>query len=194
MIDIKTRYIDIEDESLNCIIEYPVITSSEDNIFIKNINKKIYEDINIFKDISKEEVVYSNEKSTIFIDYETHLNKNNIISISIVFSEIYKNNHIINYINTYNYDLKNEKKILIKDIFNKKCNYEKLIKSSIKNQIKELPQYITCDLSFYITSKYISINFSSYEILNSNEITNVKLYFGEIKEFLSEYTRKYLVG
>uniref|UniRef100_UPI0022E09BE8 DUF4163 domain-containing protein n=1 Tax=Paeniclostridium hominis TaxID=2764329 RepID=UPI0022E09BE8 len=95
MVDIKTRYIDIEDESLNCIIEYPVITSSEDNIFIKNINKKIYEDINIFKDISKEEVVYSNEKSTIFIDYETHLNKNNIISISIVFSEIYKNNHII---------------------------------------------------------------------------------------------------
>ena len=75
MVDIKTRYIDIEDESLNCIIEYPVITSSEDNIFIKNINKKIYEDINIFKDISKEEVVYSNEKSTIFIDYETHLNK-----------------------------------------------------------------------------------------------------------------------
>ncbi|MDU1538699.1 MAG: hypothetical protein E6902_03685 [Paeniclostridium sordellii] len=194
MVDIKTRYIDIEDESLNCIIEYPVITSSEDNIFIKNINKKIYEDINIFKDISKEEVVYSNEKSTIFIDYETHLNKNNIISISIVFSEIYKNNHIINYINIYNYDLKNEKKILIEDIFNKKCNYEKLIESSIKNQIKELPQYIACDLSFYITSKYISINFSSYEILNSNEITNVKLYFGEIKEFLSDYTRKYLVG
>ena len=103
-------------------------------------------------------------------------------------------NDFFNYINTYNYDLKNEKKILIEDIFNKKCNYEKLIKSSIKNKIKELPQYITCDLSFYITSKYISINVSSYEILNSNEITNVKLYFGEIKEFLSEYTRKYLVG
>lgn len=193
MVDIETRYIDIEDESLNCIIEYPEITSSEDNIFIKNINKKIYEDINIFKDISKEEVVYSNEKSTIFIDYEIHLNKNNIISISIVFSEIYKNNHIINYINTYNYDIKNEKKILIEDIFNKNFNYKELITRYIKNQIQELTQDITFDLPFYITSKYICINFSSYEVLNSNEIKNIKLHFREIKEFLSDYTKKYLM-
>ena len=194
MIDVKSRCIDIEDESLNCIIEYPVITSSEDSIFIKNINKKIYEDINIFKDISKEEISYSNEKSTIFVDYETHFNKNDIISISIIFSEIYKNNYIINYINTYNYDLKNKKKILIEDIFNKNFNYKELIIRYIKNQIQELTQDITFDLPFYITSKYICINFSSYEVLNSSEIKNAKLYFGEIKEFLSDYTKKYLMG
>ena len=190
MIDIRTSYIDIEDDNLNCIIEYPVIETIENDSFVKYINKKIYEDVIIFKEISKEEVTYSKKKSTIFIDYKVQLNKNNLISISIVFSEIYINNHIINYTNTYNYDLKNKNQILIEDIFKKESNYMELIKNQTNNLINPIPIESIDVQPFYITQEYISINFSSYEITDSNEIEEIKLYFNHLEKYLSKFAKK----
>ncbi len=193
MIDIRTRHIDIEDDNLNCIIEYPVIETIEDDSFVEYINKKIYEDVIIFKEISEEEAIYSKEKSNIFIDYKVQLNKNNLISISIVFSEIYKNNYIINYINAYNYDLKNKNQILIEDIFKKEpscMEFSKNQTNNLKNLI--LIKSINAQ-SFYITEEYISINFSSYEITDSSEIEEIELYFKDLEKYLSKYTKKYIL-
>ena len=48
MVDIKTKYINIYNDKLNCTIEYPEIYIKEKYIFIQQINSRIKEDINIF--------------------------------------------------------------------------------------------------------------------------------------------------
>lgn len=189
MINIKSKCIDIEDENINCIVEYPVICTTENDLFINYVNNTINQDINIFKDIIKDNAICYNEKSTIFTDYKVHLNKKNILSIGIIFSELYNYDNIINYINTYNYDLNKKRQILIEDIFKKHFNYELLI----QNEINTIPNKIIDEQSFYITPKYIAITFSSYEIANDKDIVEVKLYFKDIKEYLSDYTKKYIM-
>lgn len=175
MLKIEKSYIDEEYENLNCIIEYPVITNLNNNLFIEYINKKIHDDILIFKEVS-EEYMYSSNNTIIFIDFKVHLNKNNIISISIIFSELYNFNKIINYINTYNFDLKRKRELLIGDIFNK----TELIDNNI-------------DQKFYITNDYVSIVFSSYENKDTCDIYEQKIYFKDNENDISNYIRSYVM-
>ena len=189
MINIKSKYIDIEDENINCIVEYPVINTIKNDLFINYVNNLISEDIKIFKDIIEENAISSNEKLTIFTDYKIQLNENNIVSLSIVFSEIYNYDSVINYVNTYNYDFNKNRQILIEDIFKKNFNYELLI----QNEINTTPHKIINEQSFYITPKYIAITFSSYEITDDKDIVEIKLYFKEITDYLSDYTKQYIM-
>lgn len=176
MLKIEKSYIDEEYENLNCIIEYPVITNLNNNSFIEYINKKIHDDILIFKEVSAEEYMYSSDNITVFIDFKVHLNKNNIISISIIFSELYNFNKIINYINTYNFDLKRKRELLIEDIFNK----TELIENNI-------------DQKFYITKDYISIVFSSYENKDTFDIDEIKINFKDNESDISNYIKSYIM-
>ena len=176
MLKIEKSYIDEEYENLNCIIEYPVITNLNNNSFIQYINKKIHDDILIFKEVSAEEYMYSSDNITVFIDFKVHLNKNNIISISIIFSELYNFNKIINYINTYNFDLKRKRELLIEDIFNK----TELIEKNIGK-------------NFYITKDYISIVFSSYENKDTCDIDEIKINFKDNESDISNYIKSYVM-
>lgn len=176
MLKIEKSYIDEEYENLNCIIEYPVITNLNNNSFIEYINKKIHDDILIFKEVSAEEYMYSSDNITVFIDFKVHLNKNNIISISIIFSELYNFNKIINYINTYNFDLKRKRELLIEDIFNKT--------EFIENNI---------DQNFYITKDYIYIVFSSYENKDTGDIDEIKINFKDNESDISNYIKSYIM-
>lgn len=176
MLKIEKSHIDEEYENLNCIIEYPVITNLNNNLLIEYINKKIHDDILIFKEVSEEEYMYSSDNTIIFIDFTVHLNKNNIISISIIFSELYNFNKIINYINTYNFDLKRKRELLIGDIFNK----TELIDNNI-------------DQKFYITNDYVSIVFSSYENKDICDIYEQKIYFKDNESDISNYIRSYVM-
>lgn len=176
MLKIEKSYIDEEYENLNCIIEYPVITNLNNDSFIEYINKKIHDDILIFKEISEEEYRYTDDNTIIFIDFEVHLNKNNIISISIIFSEIYNSNKTINYINTYNFDLKRKRELLIEDIFKSTG----LIESNIGQK-------------FYITKDYVSIVFSSYENKDTCDIDEIKIYFKNNESDISNYIKSYVM-
>lgn len=176
MLKIEKSHIDEECENLNCIIEYPVITNLNNNSFIEYINKKIHDDILIFKEVSEEEYMYSSDNTIIFIDFKVHFNKNNIISISIIFSELYNFNKIINYINTYNFDLKRNRELLIEDLFNK----IELIDNNI-------------DQSFYITKDYISIVSSSYENKYTCDIDELKIYFKDNENNISNYIKNYVM-
>lgn len=180
MLNIEKAYIDGEYGNLNCIIEYPVIENLNNNLFIKYINKKMYDDILIFKEISLDEAIHSKDGNIIFINFKEHLNKNNIISISIIFSEIYKSSKIISYINTYNFDIGRKREVLIEDIFNSNVD------------IKEIVDY-NLNQSFYITKDYISIVFSSYESKDTSEIDEFKLCFKENEKNISKYIRKYVM-
>ncbi|WGX75928.1 hypothetical protein QJS64_19010 [Paraclostridium bifermentans] len=176
MLKIEKSYIDEEYENLKCIIEYPVITNLNNNSFIEYINKKIHDDVLIFKEISEEEYMYSRDNTIVFIDFKIHLNKNNIISISIIFSELYNFNKIINYINTYNFDLKRKRELLIEDIFNKT--------ELIENNIGQ---------NFYITNDYVSIVFSSYENKDTCDIDEIKINFKDNESDISNYIKSYIM-
>ncbi|MGL5650214.1 MAG: hypothetical protein ACRDDE_00535 [Paraclostridium sp.] len=176
MVDIKKRYIDIIDKNFNCIIEYPVIEKLNNDLFIEYINKKIHDDILIFKEISQDEYIHSNINTIIFTEFKEHVNKNNIISISIIFSEIYDSNKTINYINTYNFDLKRKRELLIEDIFNKTELIENII-----------------DQKFYITKDYISIVSSSYENKDTCDIDEQRIYFKDNENNTSNYIKRYVM-
>lgn len=176
MLKIEKLYIDEEYENLKCIIEYPVITNLNNNSFIEYINKKIHDDVLIFKEISEVEYMYSSDNTIVFIGFKVHFNKNNIISISIIFSELYNLNKIINYINTYNFDLKRKRELLIEDIFNKT--------ELIENNIGQ---------NFYITKDYISIVFSSYENNDTFDIDELKIYFKDNENNISNYIKNYVM-
>lgn len=180
MLEIKKKYIDEEYENLNCMIEYPVIENFNNNLFIEYINKKIYDDILIFKELSSYENIDSTGNTIIFIDFKEHLNKNNIISISMIFSEIYESTKIVNYINTYNFDIERKRELLIEYIINRDFDVEKIIDHNL-NQ------------SFYITKDYISIVFSSYENKDTSEIDEYKLYFKENEKNISRYIKEYVM-
>lgn len=180
MLNIERSYIYEEYENLNCIIEYPVIENFNNNLFIEYINKKIYDDILIFKEISSYENIDSTGNTIIFIDFNEHLNKNNIISLDIVFSEIYESSKIISYINTYNFDIERKRELLIEDIINRNFDIKKIINYNL-NQ------------SFYITKDYISIVFSSYENKDTSEIDEFKLYFKENENNISRYIKEYVM-
>lgn len=176
MVDIKKRYIDIIDKNFNCIIGYPVIENLNNDLFIEYINKKIYDDILIFKEISMDEYIHSNINIIIFTEFKEHVNQNNIISISIIFSEIYNSKKTINYINTYNFDLKRKRELLIEDIFNK----TELIDKNI-------------DQKFYITNDYVSIVFSSYENKDTCDIDEIKINFKDNESDISNYIKSYIM-
>lgn len=177
MLNINKLKIDEEIGKFNCIIEYPVLKSFRNDLFIDYINKKIYNDILIFKELSFDSFEKDNKNVYSFVDFKTHLNKNNIISISIVFSQLYDSRLILNYVNTYNFDIKREKEILIHDIF---CKDE-----IINNYL---------DKKFYINDSFISIVFSSYENSDSFGIDEFKLLFNENKENLSRYVKNCIMG
>lgn len=187
MVDIKTKYINIYNDKLNCTIEYPEIYIKEKDIFIQQINSRIKEDINIFIDMENDSFQIGKEKSNIFIDYKLHFNKNNIVSLSIIFSEIYRYKNLINYVKTYNFDLNKEQIINIQDLIKEKYRDNSIIGKILNEDV----DYIQ---NFYIEEGRINFVYSSYEIYNTNEIIEKEIKFKDIYNYLSEYTIQRIMG
>ncbi|KKY01669.1 hypothetical protein VN21_07435, partial [Paraclostridium benzoelyticum] len=82
----------------------------------------------------------------------------------------------INYINTYNFDLKRKRELLIEDIFKNTV----LIEHNI-------------DEKFYITNDYVSIVFSSYENKDTCDIDEMKIYFKDNESDISNYIKSYVM-
>lgn len=194
MLTIQNKKIDIENKHLICNIEYPVIQNNSCNILVQNINQKIYEDIIVFKDININQQIEQKYNLLMFINYEVTLNKNNLVSIPIVFSESTKYNRIISYINTYNYDINNNTKINLKDIFKNEFDFKSYINQSIENKTQERFKGITDNQDFYITPNSIVICFSSYELYSDYPgIEELEIDFKKIKDNLSEYAKKQIM-
>lgn len=194
MLTIKNHQIDIENKNLICSIEYPAIQNLQNNKTISNINENIYQDIITFKETNITQHLENKYNLLIFIDYEITLNKNNLISIPIVFSESIKYNRLINYINTYNYDINNNKKIELKDIFKIDFDYKSHINNTIEKQTEKPFKGISSDQTFYITPKSIIICFSSYELdPQYSGIEEFEINFKQIENNLSQYTKELIM-
>lgn len=194
MLTIKNHQIDIENKNLICSIEYPAIQNTQNNKTISNINEKIYQDIITFKETNIAQYLENKYNLLIFIDYETTLNTNNLISIPIVFSESIKYNRLINYINTYNYDINNNQKIELKDIFKIDFDYKSHINNIIEKQTETPFKGISSDQTFYITPKSIIICFSSYELdPQYSGIEEFEINLKSIENNLSQYTKELIM-
>ena len=187
MIDIQTANIENKNRTAIFNLNYPYITNT--NKLFKNINNNIYQDIISFKEVVEEELeeILPQGKFLCYIntEYEVTLKKDNLLSIYIEFSQL-AGLYNINYINTYNYDINLEKEITLEDIFINE-NYENIIYSQIEEYGDEVVIYE--DQAFYIEEDGIVVCFSSYELNREiTEITKIKIYFKDYKEYLSEYT------
>ncbi|MDU6115822.1 MAG: hypothetical protein E6649_15510 [Paeniclostridium sordellii] len=187
MVGIKTKYINIYNDKLNCTIEYPEIYIKEKDIFIQQINRRIKEDINIFIDMENDNFQIDKDKSNIFIDYKLHFNKNNIISLSIIFSEVYRYKNLINYVKTYNFDLNREQIINIQDLIQEKYRNNSIIGKISNEDVDDMQ-------NFYIGEDSINLVYSSYEIYNTNKIIEKEIKFKDIYNYLSEYTIQRIMG
>lgn len=127
------------------------------------------------------------ENMNIFIDYKLHFNKNNIVSLSIIFSEIYRYKNLINYVKTYNFDLNKEQIINIQDLIKEKYRDNSII-GKILNEDVDYMQ------NFYIEESRINFVYSSYEIYNTNKIIEKEIKFKDIYNYLSEYTIQRIMG
>ena len=158
---------------------------------INNINNTIYLDIKNLKDKVKSEskeykkeyyqIVLSESNKDyvkyqyeLYIDYKLTYNKNNIISIPMNIYEFTGGAHGMTYLNSYNYNLINGKKLKLSDIFKENIDYKKIIDNYIKYVIKKNPDIyfqgndgfkgIKEEQSFYIENDGIVIYFDLYEI------------------------------
>lgn len=206
MLSIDKNVIDESTSLVKCNLSYPII--NEESIYsniINLINNVVYEDIITFKDVVSDELninIFTLTENILHVitEYRVTLNKNNIISIPIEFSQLL-GLYDITYINCYNYDLDKSKKIKLSDLFNGDKDYIKIINDKLYRKfqyvikryspevIEKNFQGICNEQNFYIEKYGIVFCFSSYEISkNISHIVEFKLLFSECEEILSEYT------
>ncbi|MGL6106008.1 DUF3298 domain-containing protein [Romboutsia sp.] len=212
MLSIKTLNIEEKNQLVIYNLNYPFIESDEhDQKIINYINEVIYQDIISFKDVVEQEleslISRRNYLSYINTEYQVSFNKNNLISLTIEFSQLAGLQNIT-YSNSYNYDLESGKQIKLRDIFKQGIDYETLLNSSIKKELEtmecvtdeigeeEIRDYldnlIICyDQNFYIEYDGIAIYFSSYELDQSvSEVVAFKIPFKYCIDYLSKYAMK----
>ena len=211
-----------ETEFFKYDIKYPILlpilnyycTSYYNLNVINNINNTIYLDVKNLKDKVKSEskkykkeyyqIVLSESNKDyvkyqyeLYIDYKLTYNKNNVISIPMNVYEFTGGAHGMTYLNSYNYNLINGKKLKLSDIFKENIDYKKIIDNYIKYVIKKNPDIyfqgnngfkgIKEEQSFYIEDDGIVIYFDLYEIAPYYVgIPNFKIKYDEfIKYFKS---------
>lgn len=173
---------------------YPVILGkSQDLDFISSINNEIYQDILCFKDIVENEGI-----DEAYTEYQVNFNKNEIVSISIESVQLV-DSHYITYINTYNYDIGQNKKLRFSDFFNIDPKYIDKFYKDIKRRIcielslskgEEFTDFISNmgEENFYINEDKITICFSSYELgLGFIYPLEIDINYVDYRDYLSEY-------
>lgn len=207
MLIIDNKIIESEEDGIRDYLNYPVLRLlNKENKFINLINKKIYEDILCFNDVSRQ-ILSEYELNTsinILTEYIVRFNKNNIISIPIEFNQFIGLNNI-SYIKSYNYDFNLEKEINLRDIFDKLIDYKKIIIDAIKFQLSNVLECYETEMEyelinfiqsieiydnqpFYIESDGLVICFSSYEMGSSiTSILEFKLMYEDNINYFSDY-------
>lgn len=194
MLFIEDKKIKSENKLVGFYLSYPVIENKSS--FISKINNIIYKDIESFKELvtdtlNKPIIKNFDYKINALSEYKVNLNKNQIISIYIDFSQLI-GLYDITYVNSYNYDIDLNREIKLKDLFKKDEDYIDIINYFI---LKEIDEYlydkfkgISDNNTFYITKEYLVICFSSYELdKNYSVALEFKIPIDEIKNYLSDY-------
>lgn len=190
------------------------LKDSKTNELIDSVNKLIYEDIITFIDVVEDSHNISANDYTYLsslTEFQVGYNSKDIMSLSIEFSQL-DAFYDISYLKGYNYDLKSNKEIYLKDLFKVNLDYTELLKKYILSEYKKLIMdseeyigglleyicedniYLNQENVFYFTNEYLILAFSSCEI--DGELLNLlefKIPFNKIYNYLSEYAIKNIV-
>ncbi|MCC3869881.1 DUF3298 domain-containing protein [Terrisporobacter mayombei] len=221
MVVIAKELLQYEKDYIKYYINFPKIYYKQENDkdYIKNemiesINELVFEDIMNFMgvvedsyNISSEEFIHINSITEFQVGYAS----DNIMSLAIEFSQL-AGFYDISYLKGYNYDFKLKKEIILKDLFRESVDYIKILKKYIwvqaktllaelqKNEDESLYHIVEDNIcldeenTFYFTSEYLVLPFSSCEI--DQEILNLlefKIPFNKIYHYLSKYAIKNIV-
>ena len=197
-IKIITKEVIYSNEYIKGNLKYPEIEGIENQQIQDFINNSIKNDIMEFKDqmnvAAKETAEEARRQGREFIPfvisciYEVTYNKNNIISISIIYHELI--NGIHSYIKvSYNFNLKTGEPLSLKDLFKEGVDYQSVIDKAIRqelalNEERYFPDTlenfkgIARDQPFYIENGDIVIYFGFHEIAPvASQIPVIKIPF-----------------
>lgn len=186
-------------------IRIPVLKGIVNVEIQKQINKSIEGDIMEFKrqlEEAAEEYGTKAEKEgkefkpySVSTNYNITYNKNNTLSISILYYEFIGGRHT--YIrSTYNFDLNTGKSIGLEDLFKSGINYIDIINKQIKNQLStntnlyppgtaENFKGISRDQPFYLEDKDLVLFFGFNQIAPSvSEIPIIRIPYSSLKNQL----------
>lgn len=175
-VKIKTSINSYETDNEIVYIELPKISGLKDEKFEDELNseyEKRYEEmLNSYLDSSEKTKSERNKKSELIVKQRVSYNKNNLVSI---ISESYKytdgfNGQSVRYVN--NIDTKNNKKLLLSDIFNddgyKEMLNQRLEKISLDEKYSDLWERPKIGEKqneyFYFTDKGLVVFYPPYEL------------------------------
>ncbi|WP_052356670.1 DUF3298 and DUF4163 domain-containing protein [[Clostridium] dakarense] len=214
---IYRKNINKESEFFKYDISYPILmpfatyfnTSFYNMTIINKINQTIYNDIIKYKnEIKKQSKEYEKEYINIFskskedyvkyqyeliVDYKVTYNKNHIISIPIQKYEFTGGAHGMTYLDSYNYDLRDGKRLRLSDMFKKDVDYKKIVDTFIEESINKNKELyfqdegkftgISDSQQFYIEDDGVVVYFNLYDIAPYYVgIPKFKLTFDEFGE------------
>lgn len=186
-------------------LRIPVLKENIDTQLLNNINKNIKNDILEFKSEMENAAednwnnLIKEGKNPVPVEisniYTITYDKNNILSLSIIYQENINNrNSFIR--SSYNYNLNSGKSLSLKDLFKPTADYVKILNSNIKNIIEANPNAyfpntlknfkgINAYQPFYLDDDSLNIYFGFYEIAPmASEIPIIKIPLSNLKEVL----------
>lgn len=204
-IQIKTNEINYSDEYIKADLKYPEIYGLENQRVQDFINNSIKNDIMEFKSQMEYAAKEAADKArmngeefkpfVISSVYEVTYNKNNIISISIIYHQYI--NGINSYIKTsYNFDLMNGEPVSLKDLFKEGVDYQSIVNKEVRKElILNRDKYFPDTLEnfkgiaeyhpFYIDDKGLDIYFGFHEIAPiASEIPIIRIPFSALRNYL----------
>lgn len=175
-------------------LNIPVLTIIDDKKISTKINDEIYNDVLIWRNELTEEAKsynsdYKNsniEFSPFILDtkYKVTYNKNNILSITMLYYQYSGGAHGLTTEKSYNFNLKTGEIIKLENLFKSSFDYNTKINQYIRNEIAKKPEEyfdngaifkgIKTKQDFYISNDGVVIYFQLYEI---------SPYAGGIREF-----------
>lgn len=202
---VKTNEIKYDNQYIKADLRYPELEGLQNKQIQNFINNSIKNDIIEFKKQMEEaaktsemEARMSGEEFEPFIIstiYQVTYNKNNIISISIIYDEFLNGEN--SYIQTsYNFNLQNGKSMSLKDLFKEGVNYQEVINKEIRKELTlNKEQYFPGALEnfkgiakyhpFYIENGDIAVYFGLHEIApTSSGIPVIKIPFSSLKNYV----------
>ena len=204
--NITTKEVKDKKENIDVDLKIPVIWGLSNTTVQNQINNSIEQDIMEFKiqlesaaDEYSKFAKQQNKKFIPFIastNYIVTYNKNNILSISIIYHEYINGRNV--YIKTsYNFDTNTGKSLSIGDLFKSGAPYSKLISDEIVKQLQMNKQSylagaaqefkgIAEDQPFYLEDGNIAVYFGFHQLApNASDIPIIKVPMAKFKNEIS---------
>lgn len=184
-VNIKAKDIKYKNDAIDVDIKIPVVDGMQDKSVQKKINDILEEDITEFKqnleETSKLDLKDFKEQGwemspyAAKVDYKVHSNKDNLLSISVIYYQYTGGAHGSTLQKNFNIDLDTGNEATLKDFFYEGENYKETISKEIKKQMAleknkyfddafDIVSSISNTQSFYIKDGNIIVCYGHYEI------------------------------